>query len=226
MTDPTASAGAPAVSLIPTSHDRTFVPYVVGTDPEFDKILPFTEIQEGPVPWVSGAAPAKDFSNDAHDPGGATEEGIIQNEYNRKRRQWGLPIQSDRLMSKDEERTIYFTDYWMPYCPFIPVGLNQEFFDLNVNGGESRAVKELQLVLGIPADGLWGPQTQQRVTDLGASGNVMAAIKAYAAKREVFYESLSTYRYFGADWSRRTKVIEQEAETLEESAEGGKPATT
>jgi len=60
--------------VIPTSFDRSFIPYVVGTDAEFDKILPFNEIQEGPVPWVSGAAPARDFSNDAHDPGGATEE--------------------------------------------------------------------------------------------------------------------------------------------------------
>jgi hypothetical protein len=40
--------------VIPTSFDRSFIPYVVGTDAEFDKILPFNEIQEGPVPWVSG----------------------------------------------------------------------------------------------------------------------------------------------------------------------------
>jgi lysozyme family protein len=200
---------------IPTSRDTTFIPYVVGTDTQFDKILPLTEIQEGPVPWVSGSAPAKDFSNDAHDPGGATEEGIIQNEYNRKRRQWGLTIQSDKLMSKDEERTIYFTDYWMPYCPEIPDGLDLEFFDLNVNGGESRAVKTLQLTLGIPADGMWGPQTDQAVKDLGASGNVDGAVKTYGARREAFYESLSTYRYFGADWSRRTSEVEKEAEAMD-----------
>lgn len=203
------------MSAIPTLHDTTFVPYVVGTDTQFDKILPFTEIQEGPVPWVSGPAPAKDFSNDEHDPGGATEEGIIQTEYNRARRLWGLPVQSDKLMSKDEERTIYFVNYWMPYCPMIPDGLDLEFFDLCVNGGESRAVKELQLVLGISADGVWGPDTQSHVTDLGASGNVDAAIKSYAAKREAFYQSLSTYRYFGADWTRRTNEIEKEAEGLE-----------
>jgi len=204
--------------IAPTSHDRSFIAYVVGTDPQFDKILPLTEIQEGPVPWVSGPAPARDFSNDAHDPGGATEEGIIQNEYNRKRRQWGLPIQSVKLMTKDEERTIYFTDYWMPHCPLLPPGLNLEFFDLNVNGGETRAVKTLQSVIGAHVDGLWGTETADKLAGIN---DVEAAIKAYAVRREAFYRSLSTYRYFGADWSRRTSEIETEAEAIHEKAEGG-----
>lgn len=205
----------------------TYSPYVLGTDKQFEKCLPLTEIQEGPVPWVSGAAPTKDFSNDEHDPGGATEEGIIQNEYNRYRRQWGLPIQSDKLMSKDEERTIYYVGYWLPHCPAIADGLDLEFFDLNVNGGETRAVKTLQSTLGFTGsdvDGLWGPKTDQAVKDLGASGDVEAAIEVYAAKREAFYKSLSTYRYFGADWSRRTTEIEKEAETLEAESPGLKDA--
>jgi lysozyme family protein len=202
---------------IPSSHDTSFIPYIVGTDPEFDKILPFTEIQEGPVPWVSGPAPAKDFSNDLHDPGGATEEGIIQNEYIRKRRQWGLLIQSDKLMSKDEERTIYFTDYWMPHCPTLPHGLDLEFFDLNVNGGETRAVKTLQRALSVTQDGLWGSGTQTALNAEIAKGEpeVRALIEAYKVDREAFYRSLSTYRYFGGDWIRRSEEIATEGEQLE-----------
>jgi Glycosyl hydrolase 108 len=38
-------------------------------------------------------------SNDAHDPGGRTHKGIIQREYDRYRRQKGLPLQSDYLIS-------------------------------------------------------------------------------------------------------------------------------
>jgi len=207
--------------IIPTSHDTTFIPYIVGTDPEFDQILPLTEIQEGPVPWISGPAPAKDFSNDEHDPGGATEEGVIQNEYIRKRRQWGLPIQSDKLMTKDEERTIYFTDYWMPHCPHLPPGLNLEFFDLDVNGGETRAVKTLQRVLGVTQDGLWGNQTQAALDAEVVKGKstIEAMIVAYRDDREAFYQSLPTYRYFGGDWSRRTSQIGDEAEAMEERSE-------
>jgi lysozyme family protein len=203
---------------IPTLYDRSFIPYIVGMDPQFDRILPLTEIQEGPVPWVSGLAPAKDFSNDAHDPGGATDEGVIQNEYTPFRRQWGLPVQSVKLMTKDEERTIYFVKYWMPHGPSLPPGLNLEFFDLDVNGGESRAVRTLQATLGIGVDGVWGTQTTDAVASIK---NVDAAIQKFGAYRLAFYKSLSTYRYFGADWSRRTSEVETEAEAIEERAAGG-----
>src|ERR1700757_1439117 len=120
---------------LPTSHDRTFITYPVGADAEFDKALPYTEAQEG-VPWASGPMPARAYSDDKHDPGGKTGEGIIEREYDLKRRQWRLPTQDIRQMSKDEERTIYYTDYWVAgYCPELPEGLNLEHFDNCVNEG-------------------------------------------------------------------------------------------
>jgi lysozyme family protein len=79
-------------------------------------------------------------------------------------------------------------------------------------------VKTLQAVIGASVDGLWGAETAAKVA---AITDVEGAIKAYAVKREAFYQSLSTYRYFGADWSRRTSEIETEAEAIEEKAEGG-----
>jgi hypothetical protein len=37
----TAQAGATALpKAIPTAHDRSFVPYPMGLDPEFEKCLP------------------------------------------------------------------------------------------------------------------------------------------------------------------------------------------
>src|ERR1700726_1113750 len=125
----------------PTSHDRSFIPYPLGLDPKFEACLPDTLVQEG------------GYSNDAHDPGGMTMLGIIQKEYDLKRRQWGLPTQWVKNISKDEMRTIYFTDYWMPDCPQLPAGLDLEFFDLNVNGGSHRAVITLQQALFIHDDG-------------------------------------------------------------------------
>ena len=202
---------------IPTSQDDSFVPYIVGTDPEFDKCLPDIEVQEG-VPWSNGAAPVRGYSDDAHDPGGKTEEGIIQREYDLKRKQWGLPTQWVRLISKDEERTIYFTDYWMPHCPKLPPGLDLEFFDLCVNGGEHRAVTTLQRALGLRDDGQWGPQTDAVVTALAASGDVPSAIETYKTSREAFYRSLNTFRYFGSDWIRRSEEIAAEGEAMEKPA--------
>lgn len=199
--------------MIPTAHDRTFIPYVVGTDPEFDKCLPDIEVQEG-VPWSTGPMPARAYSNDAHDPGGMTGEGIIQREYDLKRRQWGLPTQWVRSMSKDEERTIYYTDYWLPYCPILPKGLDLEFFDLAVNGGTHRSAVTLQQCLpGIVVDGMIGPATLAAVK---AVNNIDSIIKTFCAKREIFYRSLSTFRYFGKGWIRRSEEIEKQAEALKQ----------
>jgi lysozyme family protein len=211
MSDASAPAAAAAV---PTSHDRIFIPYVVGTDPEFDKCLPFTELQEG-VPWSEGPMPARAYSNDKNDPGGMTGEGIIQREYDPKRRQWGLPTQWVRNMSKDEERTIYYTDYWCPYCPLLPKGLDLEFFDLDVNGGLHRAAVTLQECLpGLAVDGVIGPGTLARIK---AVNDLDGLVKSFCAKREVFYRSLTTFRYFGKDWIRRSEQVEAEGAAMEKA---------
>jgi lysozyme family protein len=185
--------------MIPTSHDRTFIPYLLGIDVKFEKCLPDTLVQEG------------EYSNDAHDPGGMTMEGIIQKEYDLKRKQWRLPTQWVKKISKDEVRTIYYTDYLQPYCPQLPAGLDLEFFDLNVNGGQHRAVVTLQQALFIRDDGDFGPATQLAVEHC----NVDRAIKGFCAHREAFYKSLTTFKYFGKDWIRRSEEIEKQAEGLE-----------
>lgn len=213
MTD-TVSAGAPALPHpIPSAHDRSFVPYPIGLDPRFEKCLPYTEVQEG-VPWASGPMPARAFSNDAHDPGGKTGEGIIQREYDLKRRQWGLTLQDIRHLSKDEERTIYYTDYWLPICPQLQPGLDLECFDQNVNEGTTRSVKLLQLALGFKGsdvDGDFGDKTRSAVR---AANDVDGLIERYKIAREAFYHALSTFRYFGGDWIRRSETIAKQSKAM------------
>jgi lysozyme family protein len=217
MTD-TATAGAPAMPkaapAIPTAHDRSFVPYPLGLDPKFERCLPDTEAQEG-VPWASGPLPARAFSNDKHDPGGKTGEGIIQKEYDLKRRQWGLPTQDIRKISKDEERTIYYTDYWLAgHCPELPAGLDLECFDDVVNEGTHRGICLLQIALRVPADGQFGPQSKAAIDAAVAANQVVALIDRYKAVREGFYHGLSTFRYFGADWIRRSETIDKQADAM------------
>jgi lysozyme family protein len=212
MTDPTASAAAAAVPA-PTAHDRSFVAYPIGLDPKFEKCLPDTEAQEG-VPWASGPLPRRAFSNDAHDPGGKTGEGIVQKEYDAKRRQWGLPTQDIRGISKDEERTIYYTDYWLPECPKLPAGLDLEYFDDNVNEGSHRSTILLQIALRVTADGQFGPQTQAAIDSAVAAGGTVALIDRCKVAREAFYHGLSTFRYFGGDWIRRSEVIAKQSDAL------------
>lgn len=197
----------------PTAHDRSFIPYPIGLDPEFEACLPYTEAQEG-VPWASGPMPARAYSNDAHDPGGQTGEGIIQREYDAKRKQWGLPTQWVHSMSKDEERTIYYTDYWLPYCPQLPKGLNLEFFDNCVNEGTHRAVVLLQVALHVKADGVFGPETEKAIEQSVSSETVPLIIDRYKVAREAFYHALSTFRYFGKGWVSRSETIAKQSASL------------
>jgi lysozyme family protein len=210
MTD-TVSAGAPAM---PTSHDNHFIPYPLGTDSRFERCLPDTEAQEG-VPWASGPLPARAYSNDQHDPGGKTGEGIIQREYDLKRRQWGLATRDIRLMSKDEERTIYYTDYWLAgHCPEMPAGLDLECFDDVVNEGTHRGISLLQIALRVSADGKFGPQTKNAIDAAVAAGQVVALIDRYKIAREAFYHGLATFRYFGGDWIRRSETIDKQSDVM------------
>lgn len=191
------------MSAVPTSTDRSFVPYVVGTDPEFDKCLPPILVQEG------------GYSNDAHDPGGMTDYGIIQREYDLKRKQWGLPTQWVKNISADEYRTIYYTDYWMPNCPQCYPGLDLEVFNMNVNGGPHRSTILLQESIDVTADGAFGPVTASTVKSLWGSQKV---IDAFRADADAFYKALPTFRYFGKDWLRRDFEINTKADAMDKPA--------
>lgn len=180
--------------------------YKLGTDPQFEKCMPPMLAQEG------------GYSNDAHDPGGMTMYGIIQREYDHRRKLWGLPTQWVKKISQDEVRTIYYIDYWLPHCPNLPAGLDLEFFDLCVNGGPHRAIVTLQRVLAIHADGVWGPLTDDAVTTMVAAGNPTRTINEYKNERERFYHSLSTFQFFGKGWIRRSEEIAKQA--LDMNAKG------
>jgi lysozyme family protein len=165
--------------------------------------LPDILIQECPDPgnWTD----PKNFSDDPHDPGGATMCGIIQVEYDAYRKSLGQPTQSVRLITQAEGEAIYRMNYWEPHCPQLPVGLDLSFFDSSVNMGGEQAIKILQFALGnIAVDGIWGPQTAGAVTAIISAADV---INAFTARRKAVYESFSTFKYFGTDWIRRATQI-------------------
>lgn len=179
-----------------------FIPYKLGTDPEFEKCLPPILVQEG------------GYSNDAYDPGGMTMYGIIQREYDADRRAWGLPTQWVKNISPDEYRTIYYTKYWLPDCPKLYSGLNLEFFNMAVNGGPHRATVLLQQVIDVPVDGAFGPVTGATVQSLWGSKDV---IDTYRADADHFYKALPTFKYFGRDWLRRDAEINTQADAMDKA---------
>ena len=167
---------------------------------------PATLAQE--APYSNDWSNPHNFSNDPEDPGGATMDGIIQSEFNNYCRQHDLPLQSVENISKPQGQDIYVNNFWLPYCPLMPVGLDLELFDANVNEGIKEGIKILQVALGVANDGVWGPQTENAVKNIKSVPDV---IELFTARRKVVYTETSGYARFGTDWIRRATEIGDES---------------
>lgn len=193
--------------------------YVIGTDKDFDACLPDIEIQEG-VKWTSGPMPKGAFSNDAHDPGGKTGEGITQKEYFVWLRKWGLPLIGVINMTKNQERTIYYQSYWLPHCPLFPdAGMKLEFFNMAVNAGPGEAIRILQRALLFPralVDGEWGPKTIGGIKAI-RDGQLPDVIARFKNDCDAFYKSIPGFKFFGKDWLRRDNEIAADASALDKA---------
>jgi lysozyme family protein len=118
----------------------------------FDLALAFTLTAEG------------GYVNDPADHGGATNKGITQATYGAWRESQKLPLRTVELLTSAETADIYRECYWNPgRCEQLPIRTAVVHFDWCVNHGVSGAIKTLQQVLGLEADGVWGPKTAQAV---------------------------------------------------------------
>jgi len=129
------------------------------------------------------------YSNLPDDPGGPTNLGIIQTEYNAWRRSKGLPLQSVRWITYDEAKAIYKNKYWdVMNCDALPAGLDLAVYDAAVNNGTGRAR-------------LWLNRTKD--------------IDAFCDLRLHFDQSLGhLWHVFGAGWSTRIAGIRRQAKKL------------
>mgnify|MGYP001556693352 CR=1 FL=1 len=76
-------------------------------------------------------------------------------------------------------------------------------FDYAVNSGPGRAVKSLQSVLGVAADGVVGPVTRAAATKAEPVG----VINALCDARLSFLKSLGTWSTFGNGWTNRVASV-------------------
>ena len=146
---------------------------------------------------------------DAHDPGGRTNQGVTQGTYTMFRRSKGLASQDVWAMPATERDEIYTVHYWAPiHGDELPTGLSFAVFDAAVNSGVGQAGKWLQRALGEhyqgQADGLIGGKTLQAVLDYCQSEEeVEDLIVAFSARRLATLQSLKTWKYFGKGWHAR-----------------------
>ncbi|MDJ1159017.1 glycosyl hydrolase 108 family protein [Chelatococcus sp. SYSU_G07232] len=150
------------------------------------------------------------FVNHPLDPGGTTNMGITRATLARAR---GRPVAVAEVMAltRAEAEAIYHRFYWRTIrADELPAGVDLALFDCAVHSGPKAAVRLLQRVLAVPADGLPGPVTLAAV----ARADPQGLVRALAAARLSFLARLSVFATFGRGWTRRVRRVEREALAL------------
>jgi lysozyme family protein len=147
------------------------------SDIEFQKGLKFVLAAEG------------GYTNDPDDPGGPTNKGIIQAEYDLFRKEGGLAEQSVRYITEEEASAIYYQKYWLAaHCNGLLYGLNIVQMDCAVNMGVGTAIKILCRTLRIPEAVQFTPALSDAVHKLdGDTVAIKKVINGYLAARKRWY---------------------------------------
>ncbi len=132
-------------------------------------------------------------SNDPHDPGGRTNQGVTQATYDAYRVKKALGRKDVFTMEAAERDDIYRDGYWNAVNgDRLRAGEDLCVFDLAVNSGPARAKS------------FWARSG-------GARAPVDDVIHKICAARLSFLHALRTWRYFGAGWGRRVAACEARA---------------
>lgn len=144
------------------------------------------------------------WSDNPHDPGGATMCGVTQRVYDEDRDARQLPRQSVRLSTEAERAAIYRARYWNGvHGDDMGAGVDYALFDFAVNSGVGRAVRTLQRIVGCADDGQIGPVTLGRTRGYVLIYGATALTDAICHAREQFLRGLPTFATFGHGWLAR-----------------------
>lgn len=145
--------------------------------------------------------------DDPIDPGGRTNQGIIQRVYAAYRRKKGLPARDVFLMENHERDEIYYQNYGrLVRYDELPPGVNLVVLDGGVNSGPSQSIKWLQRALRVAADGVLGENTLNAVLE---HPNHDALIEDICAQRMKFLRALKTFGHFGRGWTSRVNQLKR-----------------
>lgn len=138
--------------------------------------------------------------------GGPTKFGITQRTL-AAHRGHAVTRADVREMELDEAAVIYRTGYWTQSGgDLLPAGVDYAAFDFGVNSGPAQAVKVLQRVLKVKADGNVGPQTVAAAQSY--PGGAAQLVVDYGAARMAFLKGLKNWKENARGWTSRVdKVI-------------------
>lgn len=150
------------------------------------------------------------LSDDPHDPGGRTYQGILQTEYDAYRRSKGIAPRDVAHMDAGERDEIYRRQYWDAiHGDDLPSGLDYVLFDGAVNSGVTQSVKWLQRALPYPP--VNGHLGQTILAAVAQVPDLPTLIESACEARREFLQNLRTFRYFGKGWLTRVHDVEQTA---------------
>lgn len=143
------------------------------------------------------------------DPGGRTNQGVIQRVYDGYRRRKGLAQRDVWLMTPKERDEIYRVQYWDAIRgDALPAGVDYAVFDGAVNSGPVQSAKWLQRAVGVTADGQIGEATLAAVE---AHPNPSSLISDICERRMLFLRQLRTFPTFGKGWTNRVGSVRRTA---------------
>jgi lysozyme family protein len=145
--------------------------------------------------------------DDPIDPGGRTNQGVIQREFSAWLRKNGKPNRDVFTMTDLERDTIYWENYGNKIrFDELPPGVDLVILDGAINSGVAQSVKWVQRALGLTADGVLGGITMSRILDLTDHDQLIAQI---IAQREKFLRALKTFYHFGKGWISRITQLKK-----------------
>lgn len=159
--------------------------------------------------------------DDPQDPGGRTNQGVIQRVYSAFRRGKGLAPRDVYQMEPAERDEIYRRQYWAAISgDELPAGIDLVVFDAAVNSGPGQAIRWLQRALGAPVDGHFGTTT---IDALAACQDDDALVAAICARRMAFLRELRTFSRFGRGWTSRVDQVRRAGQALASGSVGKPP---
>lgn len=157
----------------------------------FPTCLAFTLQQEG------------GWSNNPNDPGGCTMKGVTLAAFQQWKNDTSLTCADLSNITSDDVSDLYQQNYWTPVSgDDLPAGVDLMTWDMAVNAGVGGSAKLLQASVGVTIDGGIGPETLAAVT----AANPVTLINALAQHQSQYYQSLSTFKYFGTGWLNRVNA--------------------
>lgn len=180
------------------------------------------------------------YANAPTDKGGPTKYGITHTTLARHRGVASVTAAQVKALTLAEAEEIYRKSYWgQSGGDVLPVGLDFAAFDFGVNSGPGTAVKVLQRVIGVSADGKIGPKTLAAVS--AYPGGIVKLIRDYCAARMTYLRSLTspktgfpangrgwTIRVTGVDpkgeWASKPGVVGQAVQLAMDAAPSPRPS--